>query len=300
MPGEAPRPALRAALPLHLGLRRAGHTVLAGDFVSIEDGTGVVHTGAAFGEDDFRLATDNGLTIHNPVLHVRRAHRPFAGMHVRDADAKIVEALRESGPAVPRRRVRALLPALLALRHAADLLRQDRAGTCAPPSAAQLLAANETIDWHPEHIKHGRFGKWLENNVDWALSRERYWGTPLPIWRCGEAHHVCVGSLEEIRELGGEPPEDVHRPYIDEVVLTCEECGGEMRRVPGSTSGGTRLHALRPVARAVRERGPVRGALPADYICEGLDQTRGWFYSLLAVSTLLFGRASYETASASA
>ena len=98
----------------------------------------------------------------------------------------------------------------------------------------ELLAANETIDWHPEHIKHGRFGKWLENNVDWALSRERYWGTPLPIWRCdGRPDHVvCVGSLEEIRERGGTPPDDLHRPYVDEVVLRCEQCGGEMRRVP--------------------------------------------------------------------
>ena len=96
----------------------------------------------------------------------------------------------------------------------------------------ELLAANETINWHPEHIKHGRFGNWLENNVDWALSRERYWGTPLPVWRCEQGHVVCVGSLAEIAERGGEPPEDVHRPYIDEVVLTCEECGGEMRRVP--------------------------------------------------------------------
>ena len=159
----------------------------------------------------------------------------------------------------------------------------------------ELLAANETIDWYPEHIKHGRFGKWLENNVDWALSRERYWGTPLPIWRCGDGDHVvCVGSLAEIAERGGEPPEDVHRPFIDEVVLTCEDCGGEMRRVPDLIDVWWDSGCM-PFAQwhaPFENQDSVRGErFPADYICEALDQTRGWFYSLLAVSVLLFGRA---------
>jgi isoleucyl-tRNA synthetase len=161
----------------------------------------------------------------------------------------------------------------------------------------QLLAANESINWYPDHIKHGRFGKWLENNVDWALSRERYWGTPLPVWRCGEGHVVCIGSLAEIAERGGEPPEDVHRPYIDEVVLRCEDCGGEMRRVKdlidvwwdSGCMPFAQWHAPFENDDLFHER------FPADYICEGLDQTRGWFYSLLAVSVLLFGEASYRT-----
>jgi isoleucyl-tRNA synthetase len=163
----------------------------------------------------------------------------------------------------------------------------------------ELLAANETIDWHPEHIKHGRFGKWLENNVDWALSRERYWGTPLPIWRCtNDADHVvCVGSLEEIRERGGTPPDDVHRPYVDEVVLTCEQCGGEMRRVPDLIDVWWDSGCM-PFAQwhaPFENQDQFDHNFPADYICEALDQTRGWFYSLLAVSVLLFGRSSYET-----
>ena len=163
----------------------------------------------------------------------------------------------------------------------------------------ELLAANESINWYPDHIKHGRFGKWLENNVDWALSRERYWGTPLPVWRCGDdaSHVVCVGSLAEIAERGGTPPDDVHRPYIDEVVLTCEECGGEMRRVPdlidvwwdSGCMAFAQWHAPFENEDVFGER------FPADYICEALDQTRGWFYSLLAVSVLLFGEASYRT-----
>jgi isoleucyl-tRNA synthetase len=213
-----------------------GHTVLAGDFVSIEDGTGVVHTGAAFGEDDFRLATENGLTIHNPVrpdgTFDDRAGA-FADMYVRDADAPIVEALRESGRLFRAGEYVHAYPHCW--RCDTPLIYYAKTGWYARTTAVkdELLAANETIDWYPAHIKHGRFGKWLENNVDWALSRERYWGTPLPIWRCeGNAEHVvCVGSLAEVAELGGTPPDDIHRPYIDDVVLRCEQCGGEMRRV---------------------------------------------------------------------
>jgi isoleucyl-tRNA synthetase len=279
-----------------------GHTVLAGDFVSIEDGTGVVHTGAAFGEDDFRLATDNGLTIHNPVCpdgtFDDRAG-PFAGMYVRDADAPIVEALRESGRLFRAGEYEHAYPHCW--RCDTPLIYYAKTNWYVRTTAMkdELLAANETIDWHPDHIKHGRFGKWLENNVDWALSRERYWGTPLPVWRCaGDPDHVvCVGSLEEIAERGGTPPEDVHRPYIDEVVLRCEECGGEMRRVPELIDVWWDSGCM-PFAQwhaPFENQDQFDQNYPADYICEALDQTRGWFYSLLAVSTLLFGRSSYET-----
>ena len=279
-----------------------GHTVLAGDFVSIEDGTGVVHTGAAFGEDDFRLATDNGLTIHNPVrpdgTFDDRAG-PFAGMYVRDADAPIIEALRESGRLFRAGEYEHAYPHCW--RCDTPLIYYAKTNWYVRTTAMkdELLAANETIDWHPEHIKHGRFGKWLENNVDWALSRERYWGTPLPIWRCADEpdHVVCVGSLDEIRERGGTPPDDVHRPYVDEVELTCEECGGVMRRVPELIDVWWDSGCM-PFAQwhaPFENQDTFEQNFPADYICEALDQTRGWFYSLLAVSTLLFGRSSYET-----
>jgi isoleucyl-tRNA synthetase len=277
-----------------------GHTVLAGDFVSTEDGTGVVHTGAAFGEDDFRLATENGLTIHNPVLpdgSFDERTGPFAGMHVREADAPIIDALRESGRLFRAGEYEHSYPHCW--RCDTPLIYYAKSNWYVRTTAVkdQLLAANETITWYPEHIKHGRFGKWLENNVDWALSRERYWGTPLPVWRCEQGHDLCVGSLAEIVDRGGEPPEDVHRPFIDEVVLTCEECGGEMRRVPdlidvwwdSGCMPFAQWHAPFENEELFRER------FPADYICEGLDQTRGWFYSLLAVSVMLFGEASYRT-----
>jgi isoleucyl-tRNA synthetase len=161
----------------------------------------------------------------------------------------------------------------------------------------QMLAENEKIDWHPDHIKHGRFGDWLEGNVDWALSRERYWGTPLPIWRCGSGHEHCVGSRAELVELAGSVPEDLHRPYIDEVVFPCAECGEEMRRVlevidawwDSGSMPFAQWHAPFENQDKLEER------FPADYICEALDQTRGWFYSLLAVNTLLYGQSPYRT-----
>jgi isoleucyl-tRNA synthetase len=286
--------------PYITGYGERGHTVLAGDFVSTEDGTGVVHTGAAFGEDDFRLATDNGLTIHNPVRPdgtFDERTGPFADMHVRAADAHIVEALRESGRLFRAGEYEHSYPHCW--RCDTPLIYYAKSNWYVRTTAMkdELLAANETINWYPEHIKHGRFGNWLENNVDWALSRERYWGTPLPVWRCEQGHDLCIGSLDEIAERGGETPEDPHRPFIDEVVLTCAECGGDMRRVPdlidvwwdSGCMSFAQWHAPFENEELFRER------FPADYICEALDQTRGWFYSMLAVSVMLFGESSYRT-----
>jgi isoleucyl-tRNA synthetase len=164
----------------------------------------------------------------------------------------------------------------------------------------RMLANNEQIGWHPEHIKHGRFGKWLENNVDWALSRDRYWGTPLPIWECtaeGCDGRFCAGSVAELNERArGEVPEDLHRPYIDEVVLDCADCGGEMRRVVSVIDTWYDSGAM-PFAQfhyPFEGKEEFEERFPADYICEAQDQTRGWFYTLLAESTLLFDTSSYR------
>ncbi len=160
----------------------------------------------------------------------------------------------------------------------------------------RLLASNETVDWHPEHIKHGRFGKWLENNVDWALSRERYWGTPLPMWTCENGHEHAIGSLEELNERAGTKITDPHRPFVDEATFPCAECGEPMTRVPvvidvwfdSGSMPFAQFHSPFENEAHFEER------FPADFICEALDQTRGWFYSLIAVSTLLFDQSSYR------
>jgi isoleucyl-tRNA synthetase len=277
-----------------------GHTVLPADFVRVEEGTGVVHTGAAFGEDDFRLATDNGLTVHNPVrpdgTFDARAG-PFAGRHVREADAGVVEALRESGRLFRAGEYEHAFPHCWRCETPLIYYAKSSWYVRTTEIREKLLRANEAVAWYPDHIKHGRFGKWLEGNVDWALSRERYWGTPLPIWRCGEGHELCVGSVAELRDLAGDVPDDLHKPYIDDVAFPCPECGSRTRRVPevidawwdSGSMPFAQWHAPFENGETFEER------FPADYICEALDQTRGWFYSLLAVATLLRGRSSYET-----
>jgi isoleucyl-tRNA synthetase len=277
-----------------------GHTVLEGDFVTTEDGTGVVHTAVAFGEDDFRLGEKYGLTVQNPVRPdgtFDERIEPWAGRWVKDADPEIVDALRESGRLFRVTEYEHSYPHCW--RCGTPLLYYAKPSWYIRTSEVrdQMVAENEKINWYPEHIKHGRFGKWLENNVDWALSRERYWGTPLPIWRCEDKHEHAIGSIEELRGLAGDVPEDLHKPYIDDVAFPCAECGKEMRRVPevidawydSGSMPFAQWHAPFENADVFAER------FPADYICEAIDQTRGWFYSLLAVSTLLYGRSAYET-----
>ncbi|MGZ5311700.1 MAG: isoleucine--tRNA ligase [Solirubrobacterales bacterium] len=280
-----------------------GHTVLLGDFVTTEDGTGLVHTAVAFGEDDFRLGEQYGITLQNPVtLEGTFDERvtEFAGRKVKEADPDIVAALEATG------KVLRAEPYLHAYPHCwrcdTPLLYYAKASWYIATTQVKdrMLAENERIGWHPEHIRHGRFGKWLENNVDWALSRDRYWGTPLPIWECGEAdceERFCAGSREELRERGGEVPEDLHRPYIDEVVLECprEGCGGEMRRVPAVIDAWFDSGAM-PFAQfhyPFENEELFAERFPADYICEAIDQTRGWFYTQLAESVLLFDQTNF-------
>ena len=276
-----------------------GHTVLTADFVTAHDGTGLVHTAIAFGEDDFRHGEQYGLNVVNPVrLDGTYDERigPYAGRWVKDADADLVEDLRARGRL------------LRAEPHEHSYPHCWRCGTpllyYAKPSwyiatskiKDRLLAANETVNWHPEHVKHGRFGNWLEGNVDWALSRERYWGTPLPVWRCPSGHVHVIGSLAELEQLSGVALEDPHRPFVDEVRFPCSECSAQMERVPEVIDvwfdSGAMPFAQYHSPQAGTER--FEQHFPADFICEALDQTRGWFYSLLAVSTLLFDRSSFR------
>jgi isoleucyl-tRNA synthetase len=279
-----------------------GHTVLEADFVTTDEGTGLVHTAIAFGEDDFRLGEQYRLKLQNPVRPdgtFDERVTDFAGRSVREADPDIVAALERDG------RLFRAETYLHAYPHCwrcdTPLLYYAKSSWYVRTTEVKdrLLANNEEIGWHPDHIKHGRFGKWLENNVDWALSRDRYWGTPLPIWECesgGCAERFCAGSVGDLRERGGRVPDDLHRPYIDEVSLRCQACGGEMRRVESVIDAWYDSGAM-PFAQF---HYPFEGEelfeerFPADFVCEAVDQTRGWFYTLLAESTLLFDTSSYR------
>jgi len=276
-----------------------GHSVLLGDFVTADDGTGLVHTAIAFGEDDFRLGERYGLNVINPVkldgTYDERIGK-YAGRFVKDADRDLVEDLRGRGKLLRVEDYEHAYPHCW--RSGDPLLYYAKPAWYIATSQLRdrLLAANESVTWHPEHIKHGRFGKWLENNVDWALSRERYWGTPLPIWRCPEGHRHCVGSLTELEELSGVRLEDPHRPFVDDVTFTCTECERRMKRVPEVIDVWFDSGAM-PFAQyhaPFENEETFRSRFPADFICEALDQTRGWFYSQLAVSTLLFDQSAYR------
>ena len=276
-----------------------GHTVLLADFVSAEDGTGLVHTAIAFGEDDFRLGAQYGLKVVNPVrLDGTYDERigSYAGRFVKDADADLVEDLRRRGRLLRAESFLHSYPHCW--RCGTPLLYYAKPSWYIATSTIrdELLEANEQVSWHPAHIKHGRFGKWLENNVDWALSRERYWGTPLPVWRCAQGHVTVVGGFDDLEQRSGVRLEDPHRPYCDEVTFPCDECGETATRVPEVIDvwfdSGAMPFAQRHEPFASDPGNPdLEQLYPADFICEALDQTRGWFYSLLGVSTLLRGPA---------
>jgi isoleucyl-tRNA synthetase len=277
-----------------------GHTVLPADFVSAEDGTGIVHTSIAFGEDDFRLGQEQGITVINPVRPdgtYDERMGPFAGRWVKEADPDIVEDLRERGRVLRAERFLHSYPHCW--RCGTPLLYYAKPSWYIRTSQLRdrLLAANDTVTWHPQHIKTGRFGKWLENNVDWAISRERYWGTPLPIWRCENGHAEAIGAFADLEAKSGQTLEDPHRPYVDDLTFPCGECGLEMRRVPEVIDVWFDSGAM-PFAQhhaPFENQDKFEDRFPADYICEAIDQTRGWFYSLLAISTLLFDRSPYKT-----
>jgi isoleucyl-tRNA synthetase len=287
------------------------YPVIAGDFVTTEDGTGLVHIAPPFGEDDYAVAAAADIfdptvasTLYNPVKPDGKFDDRvigFAGEFVKGSETtrRLIDHLDGKGLLFREQVYEHAYPHCW--RCGTPLLYYATTSWYIGTSAVrdQLLANNETIGWHPEHVKHGRFGKWLENNVDWALSRNRYWGTPLPIWRCDDARCgaiTCVGSKEDLEKHGGSVPDDLHRPYIDEVTLRCEDCGGAMHRVSSVIDTWYDSGAM-PFAQF---HYPFEGQeefaerFPADYICEAQDQTRGWFYTLLAESTLLFEQSSFE------
>ena len=281
---------------------KPAYRVVLGDFVTTEDGTGMVHIAPAFGADDREI----GLAEDLPVLMTVAPNgafisevRPWAGKFVKDADPFIIEDLESRGLLYKSQDYTHSYP--FCWRCDTPLLYYSRMTWYIRTSALKdrLVALNQEINWYPDHIKNGRFGNWLENNVDWALGRERYWGTPLPVWMCDKCHHQeCIGSVQELAEKTGKDLKglDLHRPHVDEVFYTCPQCGDKMRRVPELIDVWFDSGSM-PVAQwhyPFENKETFNKQFPADYICEAVDQTRGWFYSLHAISTLLFDKICFE------
>ena len=282
--------------------------VISADFVSLDDGTGIVHIAPAFGDEDLGVGRENELSFVQPVdlQGIVTGSYPFAGKFVKDADEGIMEDLKGRGLLFHRDIYRHTYP--FCWRCDTPLLYYAKSSWYIRTSALkdQLVGCNDTINWYPEYIKDGRFGEWLRNNVDWAISRERYWGTPIPIWYCQTCNQqVCIGSVDELRNMSGANGSldadglDLHRPYVDNVILDCtaEGCSGEMRRIPEVMDAWFDSGAM-PFAQwhYPFENDTIEqdGRFPADYICEAVDQTRGWFYSLHALSTLLKGQPAFK------
>jgi isoleucyl-tRNA synthetase len=271
------------------------HVVVAADFVTAEDGTGLVHTAPAFGEDDYNLGREKDLAFVNPVLDDGTFCDevvPWKGRFVIDANSDIIEDLKARGLLLKAETVTHTYP--FCWRCDSPLIYYAHPSWFVKTTAFkdEMIALNKTINWYPPEFGDNRFGQWLENNVDWALSRERYWGTPLNIWiceSCGEQH--CVGSIEDLkaRAIAIKGDTDLHRPWIDGVLLKCGACSGTMKRTPEvidcwfDTGGMPYAQYHYPF----ENQEVFEKQFPADFICEAVDQTRGWFYSLLAISTFM-------------
>ncbi len=281
---------------------RPAYRVVLADFVTVDEGTGMVHIAPAFGEDDMNIGLEEDLPVIMTVAPngtFISEVRPWAGRFVKDADPFIIEDLKNRGLLFRSALYKHTYP--FCWRCTTPLLYYARPTWYIRTSKLKddLVKLNQKINWYPEHIKDGRFGNWLENNIDWALGRERYWGTPLPVWECEKCHEqTCIGSVEELAEKTGKDLTglDLHRPHVDEIEFECEECGQVMKRVPELIDVWFDSGSM-PVAQwhyPFENEKQFTDQFPADYICEAVDQTRGWFYSLHAISTLLFGEPSFK------
>ncbi|MFN8212626.1 MAG: isoleucine--tRNA ligase [Candidatus Nanopelagicales bacterium] len=277
------------------------HYVIPGDFVTTSDGSGIVHLAPAFGADDLAVCRGFGLPVVNPVRPdgtFEEGIRLVGGQFFKHADEALVADMQERGLLFKR------VPYEHAYPHCwrchTPLIYYALPSWYIRTTAAKdaLLAQNEATNWYPETIQWGRYGDWLRNNIDWALSRSRYWGTPLPIWRCENDHLTAVGSRAELAELADEDVAgiDPHRPYVDDITFECPQCEATATRVPEVIDCWYDSGAM-PFAQFGYPTHNVEDfekSYPADFICEAIDQTRGWFYTLMAVGTLVTGSNSYR------
>ena len=285
-----------------LPVQKQAYYVVLAEYVTTEDGTGFVHIAPAFGAEDMAVGLEHDLPLLMTVADDGTfipAVRPWAGIFVKKADPLIIDELHTRGLLFRSENYTHTYP--FCWRCGTPLLYYARPTWYIRTSQFKdrMVELNNTINWYPGHIKSGRFGNWLANNVDWALGRERYWGTPLPVWECVDCRHQhAIGSVAELSTLAGRDLTglDLHRPYVDEVTLSCPECSGKMKRVPelidvwfdsGSMPYAQWHYPFENVEQFHQQ-------YPADYICEAVDQTRGWFYSLHAISTLLNDQVSFK------
>jgi len=298
--GKAYEPLYAIAGELAEKQNKKGHYIVCDTYVTMTDGTGIVHIAPAFGEDDAKVGRKYDL----PFVQLVDAkgcltdNTPFAGMFVKDADPEVLKDLSSRGLLFDAPKFEHDYP--FCWRCDTPLIYYARESWFIRMTDVRenLIRNNNTINWIPESIGKGRFGDWLENVQDWGISRNRYWGTPLNIWECECGHRHAIGSIAELKEMSKNCPDDIelHRPYIDAVTITCPECGKEMKRVPEVIDCWFDFGAM-PFAQhhyPFENKEKFEAEFPADFISEAVDQTRGWFYSLLAISTLIFDKAPYK------
>jgi isoleucyl-tRNA synthetase len=272
--------------------------------VTVEDGTGLVHQSPAFGADDLEVCRKYNLPVVNPVNpdgHFQKDVPLIGGVFFKDADKALIKDLKSRGLMFKSLQFEHSYPHCWRCHTALMYYAQPSWYVKTTSIKEDLLRENSTTNWHPETIKTGRFGDWLNNNIDWAVSRNRYWGTPLPIWRCENKHEICVGSLTELGKLAGQELSklDPHRPFVDDIKFKCDKCSETMQRIPEVIDCWYDSGAM-PFAQwgYPHQTGSVEkfnAAYPADFICEAIDQTRGWFYTLMTIGTLVFDKSSYKT-----
>ena len=272
--------------------------IVHGDHVTLDEGTGVVHTAPAFGSEDFEIGKQQKVKLVNPVnLQGKFEYEslPWNGLFVKDADIEIVKYLKERNLALRSEKYEHSYP--FCYRCGTPLLYYPIDAWFLGVSSfrKELVSNNEKINWVPAHIKEGRFGNFIEEAKDWNLSRNRYWGTPLPVWTCRNNHMKAIGSIEELMKNGAvKAPEDLHRPYVDEIKLKCEKCGEIMEREPYVIDTWFDSGSATYAATHYPFNGEKKPDIPVSFITEGIDQTRGWFYTLHVIGTLLFGTNAYE------